>query len=73
MHIPRADRTLEAMSTKEIVQDLMTQLPDDVSLDEIVRRIQFVAAVRQGLDEVDREEDIPIETVEAELPSWVIR
>ena len=61
------------MSTKEIVQDLMTQLPDDVSLDEVARRIQFVAAVRQALDEVDRGEGIPLEDVEAEMPSWLIR
>jgi len=34
--------------------------------------IEFIAAVRQGLAELDRGEQIPIEEVERELPSWII-
>jgi predicted transcriptional regulator len=61
------------MSTKQIVQDLLQRLPEDVSLQDIAQEIEFVAAVRQGLDELDRGERIPIEDIERELPSWVIR
>lgn len=61
------------MSTKEIIQDVVMQLPEDVSFDEAVRRIQFVAAVREGLAELERGERIPIEQIKAELPSWIIR
>lgn len=61
------------MSTKEIVQDLLQKLPEDVSLHDVAREIEFVAAVRQGLAEIDRGERIPIEEIERELPSWVIR
>ena len=61
------------MSTKQIVQDLLQKLPDDVSLHDIAREIEFVAAVRQGFAELDRGEGIPIEDVERELPSWVIK
>ncbi len=43
------------------------------SLHDVAREIEFVAAVRQGLDEIDRGERIPIEEIERELPSWVIR
>jgi predicted transcriptional regulator len=32
-----------------------------------------VAGVRQGLAEIERGERIPIEEIERELPSWVIR
>jgi predicted transcriptional regulator len=39
----------------------------------VAREIEFVAAARQGLAEIDRGERIPIEEVERELPSWVIR
>ena len=43
------------------------------SLHEIAREIEFVAAVRQGLGELDRDErHIPIEEIEKELPSWAI-
>ena len=61
------------MSTKQIVQDLLAKLPEDASLHDVAREIEFVAGVRQGLAEIDRGERIPIEEIERELPSWVIR
>lgn len=41
------------MSNKEIVTDLLQRIPDSASLNEIAREIEFVAAVRQGLAEID--------------------
>lgn len=61
------------MSTKQIVQDLLQRLPENVSLHDVAKEIEFIAAVREGLDELDRGERIPIEDIERELPSWVIR
>ncbi len=61
------------MSTKEIVRDLLQKLPEDVSLHDVAQEIEFVAAVRQGLSEIERNERIPIEQIEKELPTWVIR
>ncbi len=61
------------MSNKQIVEDLLQRIPEGASLHDIAREIEFVAAVRQGLDELDRGEQIPIEEVERELPSWVIK
>ena len=61
------------MSTKEIVQDLLQKLPDDVSLRDVAQKIEFVAAVRQGLAEIERGERFSIEQIEKELPTWVIR
>ena len=43
------------MSTKQIVQDLLEKLPEDVSLRDLAQEIDFVAAVRLGLAR-----DIPI-------------
>jgi predicted transcriptional regulator len=60
------------MSNKEIVQDLLQRIPEEASLHDIAREIEFIAAVRQGLDELNRGEQIPIEEVERELPSWII-
>jgi predicted transcriptional regulator len=60
------------MSNKQIVEDLLQRIPEGASLHDIAREIEFVAAVRQGLDELDRDERIPIEEVERELPSWII-
>jgi predicted transcriptional regulator len=61
------------MSTKQIVQDLLRKLPEDATLQDVAREIEFVAAVRQGLSELDRGERIPLDEIERELPSWVIR
>jgi predicted transcriptional regulator len=61
------------MSTKQIVEDLLQKLPENVSLHEVAQEIEFVAAVRQGLAEIERGERIPVETIEHELSSWVIK
>ena len=68
-----ADLLKLAMTNKEIVRDLLQRLPDDASLQDIARAIEFVAAVRQGLSELDNGDSIPIEEVEKELPSWIIK
>jgi predicted transcriptional regulator len=61
------------MSNKEIVEDLLQRIPESASLHDIAQEIEFIAAVRQGLAELDRGERIPMEEVERELPSWIIR
>jgi predicted transcriptional regulator len=61
------------MSNKQIVEDLLQRIPEEASLRDIVREIEFVNAVREGLAELDRGERIPIEEVERELPSWIIK
>ena len=61
------------MSTKQIVQDLLQRLPEDVSLHDIAQEIEFISDVRQGQAELARGERIPIDDVERELPSWVIK
>ena len=61
------------MSNKQIVEDLLQRIPDGASLHDIAQEIEFIAAVRQGLSELDRGEQIAIEDIERELPSWIIR
>ena len=67
------ERQTAPMTNKEIVQDLLRRIPDDASLQDIARELEFVAAVRQGLFELDNGESIPIDQVEQELPSWIIK
>ena len=61
------------MTNKEIVQDLLRRIPDDASLQDIARELEFIAAVRQGLADLERGDSVSIEEVERELPSWVIK
>ena len=59
------------MTEKEIVLESIRSLPDNCSLDEIAERIEFMAAVRKGLDQLDRGEGIPHEEVKKQLASWL--
>lgn len=61
------------MSSKEIIKDLLLRLPDEISLHQIAQEIEFIAAVRQGVAELDRGESVTVEQLEKELPSWIMR
>ncbi len=61
------------MNNKEVVSDLLTRLPDDVSLQQIAREVQFVAGVRESLAQLDRGEGVPIEQVDRLIESWTTR
>lgn len=61
------------MSSKELVIDLVRRLPDEVSLRDIVREIEFVAGVREGLDSFEREGGFTVEEARAELAGWTTR
>ena len=43
------------------------------SLQDDERTLEFIAAVRQGLSELENGDSVPIEEVEKELPSWIIK
>ena len=62
-----------SLSSKEIIKDLLLRLPDEISWHQIAQEIEFVAAVRQGMAELDRGEEVTLEQIEQELPSWVVR
>ena len=47
------------------------ELPDNCSIDEIADRIEFLAAVQKGLDELDRGEGIPHQEIKRQLASWL--
>jgi hypothetical protein len=59
------------MSDKEAVLQAVHQMPDNVTLDDIAHRIEFLAAVQKGLDQVKRGEVVPHEQVKKELASWL--
>lgn len=61
------------MSSKDIIRDLLLRLPDEITVRQIAQEIEFVAAVRQGMVELDRGESVTIEQIEKELSSWIMR
>lgn len=61
------------MSNKEVVSDLLTRLPNDVSLRQIAREVEFIAGVREGLEQLDRGEGVEIGNVEKLIDSWTTK
>ncbi len=59
------------MSNKQIVADLMTRLPEEASLTDIAREIEFIAGIREGFAQLDRGEGTSLEEVEKQMPSWI--
>jgi hypothetical protein len=60
-----------AMTEKEMVLKTVRELPDDCTIDEIADRIEFLAAVQKGLDQLDRGEGIPHDEIKKQLASWL--
>ncbi len=59
------------MTNRELVIDVVRRLPEDIPLHEIAREIEFVAAVQESFEQLDRGEGVPIEEMQKVLPSWV--
>jgi predicted transcriptional regulator len=61
------------MTQKRLVLETISELPDEVSLDEIAERIQFLAAIQKGIDQLDRGEGIPHEEIKRQLATWLAK
>ncbi len=59
------------MSDKEAVLELVQRLPATVSLREILREIEFIEAVKEGLAEIDRGQGTSVESVEQMMAAWI--
>ena len=61
----------DAMSDKEIALDSIQRLPADARLDTIAERLEFLAAIRKGFDQIERDETVPHEEVKRQLATWL--
>lgn len=59
------------MSDKQLALESIQRLPEDASLDVIAERLEFLAAIRKGLDAVERGETVPHEEVKRQLATWL--
>jgi hypothetical protein len=58
------------MSSKEIAVDLIHRLPDEATLADIAREIEFLAGIRQAAQELDSGEGVMAEEVLKMIPQW---
>ena len=61
------------MTQKQLVLNAINDLPDDASLSDIVERVEFLAAVQKGLEQLDRGLGIPHDEVKRQLASWLAK
>jgi|SRR6266404_985071 len=59
-----------AMSSKELVLELVRKLPDEASMLDIAREIEFVAGVREAMSEFDHGDSVETEQLLKEIPQW---
>ena len=59
------------MTQKELVLDAINGLPDNASFDEIADRVEFLAGIQKGFDQLDRGEGIAHDEVKRQLASWL--
>jgi predicted transcriptional regulator len=59
------------MSDKQVALETIQRMPETASLDEITRRLEFLAAVQKGLDQIERGDVVPHERVKKELAAWL--
>lgn len=60
------------MSAKELAKNVLEQLPDNASWQELNEEL-YAAAVREGLEELDRGEGIPHDEVKKQFKSWITK
>ena len=53
--------------------DVINQLPDEVSLEQIAEKIEFLAAIQKGMDQLDGGEGVPHDEVKRQLATWLAR
>jgi hypothetical protein len=59
------------MTVRDIAIRTIQQLPEDASWEDVQERINFVAGVRKGLQELDRGKGISHEKVKEEFAEWL--
>ena len=59
------------MTIKEIALQTIKNLPEDASWEDIQERINFIAAIRKGLQELDDGKGISHDKVKEEFAEWL--
>jgi hypothetical protein len=61
------------MSSREMVIDLVTKLPEDTTLAEIAREIELLAGIQRAREQARRGEGVPAEEARKLVEAWTSR
>lgn len=59
------------MTTKEAVIEMIRQLPDDVSTEDIMEELYVRLQIEEGIRELDEGKGIPHEEVKRRMAKWL--
>jgi hypothetical protein len=59
------------MSDKELALDAIQQFSADAKLHAIAEPWEFLAVIRKGIDQIQRDETVPHEELKRQLASWL--
>jgi len=62
-----------AVSEKQLALESIQRLPEDASLNAIAERLEFLSAIRKGLDQIERGETVSHEEVKRQLATWLTK
>ena len=57
---------------KQLTLETINAMPNDCTLEEIAERIEFIAAVSKGIEQLDRGKGIAHDEVKIQLASWLV-
>jgi predicted transcriptional regulator len=61
------------MSNRQRILDLVSKMPEDATMDQILEKVEFVAGIQIGLEQAERGEGIPAEEARALVEKWAAR
>jgi predicted transcriptional regulator len=61
------------MSDRDLVIDALSELPNDVSFDEIIEQVKILAAIRRGEEAADAGRVISQGEIERRAAAWAFR
>ena len=59
------------MMDKQIVLDAVGQMPDEAAIDEIAERIEFIAAIRKGSEQIRDGKVVSHDEVKRRMTEWL--
>ena len=64
---------VKGMTDKALVLNVLQQLPEDSSIEAIYDKLDFILAVREGLEQADRDEGISLEEWHQKIGTWATK
>ena len=63
--------TRERLTTKELVRRALDHLPDDVTMPEVIERLDYLHNIQLGLEDLEAGRTIPHEEVKQQMAKWL--